>query len=188
VGSFGRAQRLQLGGRTADERGGIHTQFKDTLTTDPQLKVDVQREPDYYAAQVQTADPAHQCRRQDGGDHHGDRRDVSGALNSMYFRGFLLRAGWEIATLRAIGFRRPYPVLLSVMIEALPAVPDPAASSAASTGLAVLSTDTASARWGALSPGGFPIDCHHPALIITGIVWACIIGLLGGFFPRAARR
>jgi putative ABC transport system permease protein len=28
-----------------------------------------------------------------------------------------------------------------------------------------------------------------PALIITGIVWACIIGLLGGFFPalRAAR-
>ena len=27
------------------------------------------------------------------------------------------------------------------------------------------------------------------ALIITGIVWACVIGLLGGFFPalRAAR-
>ncbi len=27
------------------------TRFKDALTTDPQLKVDVQREPDYYAAQ-----------------------------------------------------------------------------------------------------------------------------------------
>jgi len=27
------------------------------------------------------------------------------------------------------------------------------------------------------------------ALIVTGIVWACLIGLLGGFFPalRAAR-
>ena len=29
----------------------------------------------------------------------------------------------------------------------------------------------------------------NKALIITGIVWACVIGLLGGFFPalRAAR-
>jgi putative ABC transport system permease protein len=29
----------------------------------------------------------------------------------------------------------------------------------------------------------------HPGLVIVGVVWACVIGLIGGLFPaiRAAR-
>ena len=35
---------------------GEFATFKDALTTDPQLKVDVEREPEYYAAQSQAID------------------------------------------------------------------------------------------------------------------------------------
>src|SRR6202000_2218310 len=84
-------------------------------TTDPQLKVDVQREPDYYAAQSQQLSKAINV--------IGNTVAVImaigamfGALNSMYSA--VAARGMEIATLRAIGFGA-LPVLLSVMIEAL---------------------------------------------------------------------
>jgi putative ABC transport system permease protein len=159
------------------------TRFKDALTTDPQLKVDVQREPEYYAAQSQGLTKAI--------NFVGNTVAVImaigamfGALNSMYSA--VAARGLEIATLRAIGFGA-VPVLLSVMIEALLLSLLGGVIGAALAWL-FFNGHTVSTLGGAFAQVVFQLTVTR-ALIITGIAWACVIGLLGGFFPalRAAR-
>jgi putative ABC transport system permease protein len=159
------------------------TQFKDALTTDPQLKVDVQREPDYYAAQskqltqiINVVGKTVAIIMAIGA--------MFGALNSMYSA--VAARGLEIATLRAIGFGA-LPVLLSVMIEAL-LLSLIGGVIGASLAWLFFNGHSVSTLGGAFAQVVFQLTVT-PALIITGIVWACIIGLLGGFFPalRAAR-
>jgi len=157
--------------------------FKDALTTDPQLKVDVQREPDYYAAQSK---PLSQVINVVG-------KTVAiimaigamfGALNSMYSA--VAARGLEIATLRAIGFGA-LPVLLSVMIEAL-LLSLLGGIIGASLAWLFFNGHSVSTLGGAFAQVVFQLTVTR-ALIVTGIVWACVIGVLGGFFPalRAAR-
>jgi putative ABC transport system permease protein len=157
--------------------------FKDALTTDPQLKVDVQREPEYYAAQSKALTKAI--------NFVGNTVAVImaigamfGALNSMYSA--VAARGLEIATLRAIGFGA-VPVLLSVMIEALLLSLLGGVIGAALAWL-FFNGHTVSTLGGAFAQVVFQLTVTR-ALIITGIAWACVIGLLGGFFPalRAAR-
>src|SRR5712672_3500662 len=159
------------------------TQFKDALTTDPQLKVDVQREPDYYAAQskqltqlINVVGKTVAIIMAIGA--------MFGALNSMYSA--VAARGLEIATLRAIGFGA-LPVLLSVMIEAL-LLSLLGGVIGASLAWLFFNGHSVSTLGGAFAQVVFQLTVTR-ALIITGIVWACIIGLLGGLFPalRAAR-
>ena len=146
--------------------------FKDALTTDPQLKVDVQREPDYYAAQ--SKDLARVIAVV--GNTVAAIMAIGamfGALNSMFSA--VAARGMEIATLRAIGFGG-LPVLLSVMIEALTLSLSAASSERA--GVAVL-------QWthGQHPGAGFAQVVFHltvtRGLIVTG---------LPGRAPWAARR
>lgn len=157
--------------------------FKDALTTDPQLKVDVQREPDYYAAQ------SRQLTRTINivGNTVAVIMAVGamfGALNSMYSA--VAARGREIATLRAIGFGAA-PVLLSVMLEALLLS---LLGGVIGAGLAWIffNGHTVSTLGGAFAQVVFKLTVTQ-TLIVTGILWACVIGLLGGLFPalRAAR-
>ena len=157
--------------------------FKDSLTTDPRLKVDVQREPDYYAAQSKPLSKAI--------DVVGNTVAVImaigamfGALNSMYSA--VAARGLEIATLRAIGFGA-WPVLMSVMIEAL-LLSLLGGIIGASLAWLFFNGHSVSTLGGAFAQVVFQLRVTRE-LIVTGIVWACIIGLLGGFFPalRAAR-
>jgi len=159
------------------------TRFKDALTTDPQLKVDVQREPDYYAAQskqltriINVVGKTVAIIMAIGA--------MFGALNSMYSA--VAARGLEIATLRAIGFGA-LPVLLSVMIEAL-LLSLIGGIIGASLAWLFFNGHSVSTLGGAFAQVVFQLTVT-PTLVITGIVWACIIGLLGGFFPalRAAR-
>jgi putative ABC transport system permease protein len=159
------------------------TQFKDALTTDPQLKVDVQREPDYYAAQskqltliINRVGKTIAIIMAVGA--------MFGALNSMYSA--VAARAMEIATLRAIGFGA-LPVLLSVMVEAL-LLSLLGGIIGASLAWAFFNGHSVSTLGGAFAQVVFQLRVTD-TLIITGIVWACIIGLLGGFFPalRAAR-
>jgi putative ABC transport system permease protein len=159
------------------------SRFRDALTTDPQLKVDVQREPEYYAAQSKALTKAI--------NFVGNTVAVImaigamfGALNSMYSA--VAARGLEIATLRAIGFGA-VPVLLSVMIEALLLSLLGGVIGAALAWL-FFNGHTVSTLGGAFAQVVFQLTVTR-ALIITGIAWACVIGLLGGFFPalRAAR-
>jgi putative ABC transport system permease protein len=161
----------------------VFSAFKDALTTDPQLKVDVQREPDYYAAQSQQLSKAINV--------IGNTVAVImaigamfGALNSMYSA--VAARGMEIATLRAIGFGA-LPVLLSVMIEAL-ALSLLGGIIGAALAWIFFNGHSVSTLGGAFAQVVFQLTVTR-TLIITGIIWACVIGLLGGFFPalRAAR-
>jgi putative ABC transport system permease protein len=159
------------------------TRFKDALTTDPQLKVDVQREPEYYAAQSKALTKAINI----VGNTVAVIMAIGamfGALNSMYSA--VAARGLEIATLRAIGFGA-LPVLLSVMIEALLLSLLGGVIGAALAWL-FFNGHSVSTLGGAFAQVVFQLTVTR-ALIITGIVWACVIGLLGGFFPalRAAR-
>jgi putative ABC transport system permease protein len=159
------------------------TRFKDALTTDPQLKVDAQREPDYYAAQSKQLTKIINV----VGNTVAVIMAIGamfGALNSMYSA--VAARGLEIATLRAIGFGA-LPVLLSVMIEAL-LLSLIGGIIGASLAWLFFNGHSVSTLGGAFAQVVFQLTVT-PALIVTGIVWACIIGLLGGFFPalRAAR-
>jgi putative ABC transport system permease protein len=110
---------------------------------------------------------------------------IFGALNTMYSAvSARLR---EIATLRAIGFGSTA-MVLSVLAEALLLALIGGAVGALLAWL-FFNGDTVSTSGG--SVGGhliFELNVSG-ALIATGIIWACAIGLLGGLFPavRAAR-
>jgi putative ABC transport system permease protein len=157
--------------------------FKDAITTDPQLKVEVRREPEYYAAQSKNLTQAINV----VGNTVAVIMAIGamfGALNSMYSA--VAARGLEIATLRAIGFGA-LPVLLSVMIEAL-LLSLLGGVIGASLAWLFFNGHSVSTLGGAFAQVVFQLTVTR-ALIITGIVWACFIGLLGGFFPalRAAR-
>jgi putative ABC transport system permease protein len=157
--------------------------FKDALTTDPQLKVDVRREPEYYAAQSKNLTQVINI----VGKTVAVIMAIGamfGALNSMYSA--VAARGLEIATLRAIGFGA-LPVLSSVMIEAL-LLSLLGGVIGASLAWLFFNGHSVSTLGGAFAQVVFQLTVTR-TLIVTGIVWACVIGVLGGLFPalRAAR-
>jgi putative ABC transport system permease protein len=159
------------------------SRFKDALTTDPQLKVDVQREPDYYAAQSKDLTKAITVI----GNTVAIIMAIGamfGALNSMYSA--VAARSLEIATLRAIGFGA-LPVLSSVMIEAL-ALSLLGGIIGGALAWWFFNGHTVSTLGGAFAQVVFQLTVTR-TLLVTGILWACAIGLLGGFFPalRSAR-
>jgi len=157
--------------------------FKDAITTDPSLKVDVEREPEYYAAQSKQLSDIITI----VGNTVAIIMAIGamfGALNTMYSA--VDARGLEIATLRAIGFGA-LPVLLSVMIEALVLSLLGGIIGAALAWL-FFNGHSVSTLGGAFAQVVFKLTVTQ-TLIVTGIVWACAIGVLGGLFPalRAAR-
>jgi putative ABC transport system permease protein len=157
--------------------------FKDALTTDPALTVDVEREPEYYAAQSKQLSDIITI----VGNTVAIIMAIGamfGALNTMYSA--VDARGLEIATLRAIGFGA-LPVLLSVMVEALILSLLGGIIGAALAWL-FFNGHSVSTLGGAFAQVVFQLTVTQ-TLIVTGIVWACAIGVLGGLFPalRAAR-
>jgi putative ABC transport system permease protein len=157
--------------------------FKDALTTDPQLKVDVEREAEYYAAQSKQLTELITV----VGNTVAIIMAVGamfGALNSMYAA--VDARTLEIATLRAIGFGA-LPVLLSVMIEAL-ALSLVGGLLGAALAWWFFNGHTVATLGGAFAQIVFQVTVTT-TLMVTGLVWACAIGVLGGLFPalRSAR-
>lgn len=102
-----------------------------------------------------------------------------GAVNSLYAMVDSRRR--ELATLRAIGFR-PGTIVASILCESmLLALPGALLGAA----LAWVFFDGLSA-----SPFGYSFQLDvTPALVLLGVIWALIMGLIGGILPaaRAAR-
>jgi putative ABC transport system permease protein len=158
--------------------------FKDALTSDPRLKVKVVRQSEYLRDQSEMLT----------GFIQGIGFFVAGlmaigaifgALNTMYSA--VAGRTREIATLRALGFG-PLPVIISVMVESVALA---IIGGALGAGLAYFTFNgfTASTiNWQTFSQVAFAFAVT-PALLVTAIIWAAMIGLVGGFFPalRAAR-
>jgi putative ABC transport system permease protein len=86
----------------------------------------------------------------------------------------------EIATLRATGFGA-LPVLTSVMMEAL-ALSVLGGLLGAAIAWWFFNGHTVSTLGGAFAQVVFQVTVTTP-LMVTGLVWAIVIGLLGGLFP-----
>jgi putative ABC transport system permease protein len=160
------------------------TAFKDAITTNPQLQVDVAREKDFG---MQESDLITRILFVVAYVVGGIMAigAIFGALNTMYST--VSARAREIATLRAIGFGATS-VVVSVFVEAL------LLALAGGIGGALLawwlfnghSVDTLGGDTG----GQLVFDLVvTPGLMALGVGWACLIGVIGGLFPavRAAR-
>jgi putative ABC transport system permease protein len=158
--------------------------FKDSLTTDPRLSVKVVRQTDYYAEQstlltklINTLGFLVASLMAIGA--------VFGALNTMYSS--VSARTREIATLRALGFGSGA-VVVSVMLESLALAVAGGVLGAAVAYLAFNGFHTSTVNWQSFSQVTFAFDVT-PGLLGQGIVWAVLIGFIGGLLPalRAAR-
>lgn len=158
--------------------------FKDSLTSNPQLNVQVIRQSDYYAQQSETmtrlittlgfliaflmAVGA-----------------VFGALNTMYSA--VAARTREIATLRALGFGSSA-VVVSLLLESLLLALAGGVVGGALAYLAFNNFHTSTMNFQSFSQIAFAFKVT-PELLARGIVWSAVIGLIGGLFPaiRAAR-
>lgn len=156
--------------------------FKKALTGNPTLSVDVKREQEYYAEQSKNLSWLRIVANVVGTIMAIGA--LFGALNTMYSA--VSTRSREIATLRALGFGGS-PVVLSVMLEALLLS---LIGGAIGAGLAWLffNGNAVSTLGGNFTQVVFKLSVTSE-LITLGIIWACVIGVIGGLFPavRAAR-
>src|SRR6202035_779957 len=110
---------------------------------------------------------------------------VFGALNTMYSA--VAARTREIATLRAIGFRSS-PVVISVLIESLFLALLGGIVGAVVAYVAFNGYETSTLNWSSFSQVAFAFAVT-PRLVVEGVVYALVMGLIGGLFPaiRAAR-
>ena len=158
--------------------------YKQALTSDPRLAVEVMRETDYYA---RTGEQLGKLLKFIG-YVVGSIMAVGalfGALNTMYSA--VSARTVEIATLRAIGFGA-MPVLVSVFVEAL-LLSLVGAAIGSFLAWAFFNGNTLNSLSGNFTQVVFHLDVTWP-LVGLGVAWAAIIGLIGGLFPalRAVRR
>jgi len=159
--------------------------FKDTLTNDPRLNVKPMRESDYYASQSSVVYNLITGLGTIIAVIMG-LGAVFGALNTMYTA--ISSRAREIATLRALGFRTG-PVVVAVLSESLFLAFLGGLLGAALAWLAFDGYHAATLNWASFSAITFAFDVNMK-LLIDGLVFALLIGLIGGLFPavRAARQ
>jgi putative ABC transport system permease protein len=163
---------------------GAFQEFKDSLTSNPQLNVKVVRQSEYYTEQSETITRLITTL----GVLIASLMAVGavfGALNTMYSA--VTARTREIATLRALGFGSSA-VVVSLMLESLLLA---LVGGVIGGGLAYVAFNnfhTSTMNWQSFSQIAFAFKVT-PALLVRGIVWSALIGLIGGLFPaiRAAR-
>ncbi len=163
---------------------GAFQEFKDALTANPQLSVKVQRQSDHYAEQSETV-----------------TRLITtlgyliallmavgavfGALNTMYSA--VASRTREIATLRALGFGRTA-IIVALLAESIALALVGGAIGGGAAYLAFNNLHAATMNWQSFSQVTFAFAVT-PQLLVQGVIWATLIGLIGGLLPaiRAAR-
>ena len=162
----------------------VFDQFKDALTTNPQLKVKVVSQQKFLEDQstmitqfIQGVGFFIAAMMALGA--------VFGALNTMYSA--VSARTREIATLRALGFGSG-PVVISVLLESLGMALVGGAVGAAAAYVAFNDFKTSTINWQTFSQIAFAFKVTPP-LLVLGVLWAVFIGFIGGLFPaiRAAR-
>ncbi|HXQ45172.1 MAG TPA: FtsX-like permease family protein [Caulobacteraceae bacterium] len=164
---------------------GAFNEFKDALTTDPRLNAQVLRQTDYnaeHSASVTTLITTL-------GYLIAFLMAIGaafGALNTMYSS--VSARTREIATLRALGFGSGA-VVVSVMLESIALALFGGALGAVLSYVAFNGFHTATMNWQSFSQVTFALAVT-PQLLTQGVVWATLIGAIGGLLPaiRAARQ
>ncbi len=159
------------------------TAFKDALTADPRLTVQVDREVDYYAKQSRQLTTLITVLGTIVALVMGIGA-VFGALNTMYSA--VTERAREIATMRALGFGSGS-VVMSFVVEALCI----AFVGGVLGGVVVLPLNgltTGTINWQTFSHLAFAFRVT-PLLLVWGLAFALLMGLAGGVPPaiRAAR-
>jgi putative ABC transport system permease protein len=158
--------------------------FKDWLTANPQLNVQVRRETEYYAQQSQVMT----------GLINGIGYTVAilmgigavfGAILTMYTA--VSTRTREIATLRALGFNAGA-VLISVLAESLALAALGGILGGATAYLAFNGYQTSTMNFQTFSQVAFAFAVTR-SLMIQGLTYALVMGLVGGLMPaiRASR-
>jgi putative ABC transport system permease protein len=158
--------------------------FKDSITSDPQLNLEVEREVDYYAKQSSTMTRLITIL---GGLVAGVMAigAVFGALNTMYSA--VAERGREIATMRALGFSS-WNVILSFLFEAL-LISLIAGVIGCVVVLPLNGMTTQTMNFSTFSNIAFAFKITFN-LLVMGVIFALAMGVLGGLPPavRAALR
>ena len=158
--------------------------FRDWLTSNPQVNVQVRRETEYYAQQSTALSTLIR------GVGFGIAAlmgigAVFGAILTMYTA--VSTRSREIATLRALGFNGTS-VVVSVLAEslALGAIGGVIGGVLAYVGFNGYQTSTMNFQTFSQVAFAFRVT---PQLLVTGLIYALVMGLVGGLFPavRAAR-
>jgi putative ABC transport system permease protein len=167
------------------ETASAFDEFKDALTSDPRLNIKPMRETDYYASQSEMIYNLITGLGTLIAVIMG-MGAIFGALNTMYTA--VSARTREIATLRALGFKSG-PVVISVVSESLLLAFFGGLIGACLAWLAFDGFRTATLNWSSFSAITFAFDVNA-GLLAQGIVFAMLIGLVGGLFPaiRAARQ
>jgi putative ABC transport system permease protein len=158
--------------------------FRDWLTANPQVNVQVRREAEYYAQQ------SRQLTQLIEGIGFGIAAlmgigAVFGAILTMYTA--VSTRSREIATLRALGFNTGS-VLVSVLSESLALAAIGGAIGGVLAYLAFNGYQTSTMNFSTFSQVAFAFQVT-PQLLGMGLTYALVMGLIGGLFPavRAAR-
>jgi putative ABC transport system permease protein len=158
--------------------------FKDAITKDPRLDVQVERENEYFAKQSEGLTTLVTVLGSIIAILMGFGA-VFGALNTMYSA--VSSRTREIATLRAIGFQSA-PVVVSVLAESMVLALAGGLLGAVAAYFGFDGFQAATLNWQSFSQVAFQFAVT-PKLLAIGITYALVMGLVGGLFPaiRAAR-
>ncbi len=159
-------------------------QFKDAVIADPRLTADVSREVEYYDKQSRTLTVLITTLGGIVAFIMGIGA-IFGALNTMYSA--VAERSREIATLRALGFGAG-PVVVSFTIEAL-LISFIGGVLGCIAVLPLNGLTTGAMNWQTFSHLAFAFKITPP-LLIEGVIFALVMGFVGGIFPavRAARQ
>jgi len=150
------------------------------LEDDPQLETELVRETQYYSKQSERLTAL----IENFGYFVASIMAVGAifaALNTMYAA--VSARSVEIATLRALGFG-PVPVVISVMVESL-VLSLIGGAIGACLAFVLFNGYTASTMGGTFSQVSFDFSVTTD-LISRGILWSCLLGLIGGLFPAVS--
>ena len=182
-GAYRRGNSYQTVLAQLDSSDSFNT-FRDWLTANPQVNVQVRREADYYAQQSRALSGLIQ------GVGFGIAAlmgigAVFGAILTMYTA--VSTRSREIATLRALGFNATS-VVVSVLAESLALAAIGGALGGVGAYLAFNGYQTSTMNFSTFSQVAFAFQVT-PRLLVMGLVYALIMGLIGGLLPavRAAR-
>lgn len=158
--------------------------FKDSITSDPSLNLEVEREIDYYAKQSSTMTSLITIL---GGLVAAIMAigAIFGALNTMYSA--VAERGREIATMRALGFSS-WNVILSFLFEAL-LISFIAGIIGCIVVLPLNGWTTQTMNFQTFSSVAFAFKITFD-LLLMGVAFALVMGVMGGLLPavRAALR